>query len=118
METTDKLDQEIEQFFDRELLPLADRAKAKGVRFLQTDLAGDVPSYYVKRERRSMSKADFETGGCASTQTVAEDLKNLWKDDPEIGLAKLAPSLARLAEGLHAVEKDDGDVSSFIYVMY
>ena len=115
---TDKFDQEIERFYDEELLPLADRAKAKGVRFLETQLGGDAPSYYVKRERRLMSKADFETGGCASTQTVEEALKTLWKDDRDIGLAKLAPSLAKLAKGLHAVEKDDADVSTFIYVMY
>ena len=114
----DKFDQEIERFYDHELLPLADRAKAKGVRFLQTQLGGEVPSYYVRRERRSMSKADFETGGCASTQTVEDDLKTLWKDDREIGLTKLVPSLAKLARGLHAVEKDDSDVSTFIYVMY
>jgi hypothetical protein len=115
---TDRFDQEIERFFDHELLPLAERAKAKGVRFLQTQLGGDVPSYYVRREKRSMSKADFESGGCASAQTVEQDLKALWEGDREIGLVKLAPSLAKLAKGLHAVEKDDDDVSDFIYVMY
>ena len=115
---TDKLDREIDRFFTQELLPLAKQAKAKGVQLLQTRLAADVPSYYVRREQRSMAKADFETGGCASPETVEQDLTTLWKDDREIGLARLAPSMAKLANSLRSVEKEADDVSSFIYVMY
>ena len=115
---TDKLDPEIDRFFTQELLPLANQAKARGVQFLQTQLAADVTSYYVKREQKSMSKADFETGGCASPATVEQDLATLWKDDREIGLTKLAPSMAKLAKALRSVEKETDDVSSFIYVMY
>ena len=115
---TDKLDAEIDRFFTQEILPLAGQAKAKGVQFLQTHLSPNVPSYYVRRERRSMSKADFETGGCASPETVERDLATLWKDDREIGLAKLAPGMSDLAKALRSVEKEADDVSSFIYVMY
>jgi hypothetical protein len=115
---TDKFDVEIDRFFDRELMPLAEQAKAKGLRLLQTQRGPDVPSYYVRREHPSMSTADFDSGGCRSVNSVEQDLRNLWESDREIGLAKLAPSLAKLARDLRAVEKEADDVSNFIYVMY
>ena len=115
---TDKLDQEIERFFTDELLPLAEQAKAKGVRFLETQLATDVQSYYVKRKRVSMAKEDFETGGCASAEEVEDALRALWKDDGVIGLNRLAPGMAKLAKASRTVEKESDDVSNFLYVMY
>ncbi|MGZ5730995.1 MAG: hypothetical protein ACXWJA_02825 [Caldimonas sp.] len=118
MAMTDKFDAEIDRFFEHELMPLAERAKAKGVRLLQTQRLPELPSYYVRREHRSMSKADFDDGGCRSANSVEQDLRALWESDREIGLAALAPSLARLAKNLRAVEKEADDVSNFIYMMY
>ena len=115
---TDKIDKEIDRLFTQELLPLAARAKTGGIELLQTRLAAEMPSYYVKRLRPSMSKEDFELGGCTSPSTVVRDLEALWKDDREIGLAGLAPAMARLAAALRDVEKEADDVSNFIYVMY
>ena len=115
---TDKLDQEIGRFFTNGLLPLAEQAKAKGVHFLESEIAADVQSYYLKRRRASMTKEDFETGGCASAEEVESALRTLWKDDQAIGLNRLAPSIAKLARALRTVEKEADDVSNFIYVMY
>lgn len=115
---TDKIDKEIDRLFTQELLPLAARAKGSGTELLQTRLASETPSYYVRRRRPSMSKKDFEVGGCTSPATVERDLQALWADDPEIGLAALAPPMAKLALALREVEEEADDVSNFIYVMY
>lgn len=115
---TDKIDKEIDRLFGQELLPLAAQAKARGVELLQARLDGESQSYYVRRGQLSMSKEDFEVGGCASPATVQRDLETLWNDGREIGLASLAPAMAGLATALRGVEKEADDVSNFIYVMY
>ena len=115
---TDKLDLRIDCFFVDQMLPLAAKAKAEGARFLVTGLEADAPSYYVNRERKTMSKADFETGGFASIDTAAADLQSLWPDAGDLGLGTLAPGMAALAQDLRAVAEETRDVSNFIYVMY
>ena len=115
---TDKLDTQIDRFFVEQMLPLATKAKSSGLRFLETDLLTEAPTYYVKRARKSMSKADFETGGCTSVDSVVADLRALWGDDSDLGLVTLGPGLAALAKELRVVGRETGQVSDFIYVMY
>jgi hypothetical protein len=65
-----------------------------------------------------MSKADFESGGCLSPETVEADLQALWQDESSTGLDALSPGMAALAKDLRKVSKDESDVSNFIYVMF
>jgi hypothetical protein len=115
---TEKSEREIDRFFDDELLPLASRLKGKGVVFLETRLDSGVPSYFSRRPKVTMAKADFEWGGCASAQTVKADLQTLGSGGDASSLATLAPGVARLAGKLRASEQESSDVSSFVYVMY
>ncbi len=115
---TDKLDSQIDRFFVEQMLPLSRKAKSTGVRFLETDLDPDARTYYVDRARTTMSKADFETGGCTSPDQIEADLRALWQDQGIMGLNTLCPGMATLAKDLRAVGKDESGVSSFIYVMF
>ena len=115
---TDKLDSQIVRFFCERMLPLSTKAKSAGARFLETGFERDAPTYYVERPRKSMAKADFEWGGCASPETVEADLQALWRDEGVTGLNTLSEGMAALAKDLRTVSKDESDVSNFIYVMF
>jgi hypothetical protein len=115
---TDPLDKETDRLFDEGLLPLAKALRAKGVTFLEARLSKDASTYFVARPRRSMARADFETGGCASPETVESDLVRLWSNERDSALARLAPRMAKLARALRRVEDDAGEVSTAIFVMY
>ncbi|HEY2560093.1 MAG TPA: hypothetical protein VGI48_10335 [Caldimonas sp.] len=115
---TDKLDSQIDRFFGERMLPLATKAKSAGVRFLETGFERDAPTYYVQRSRKTMSKADFESGGCVSPETVEADLQALWRDERSTGLNTLSAGMAALAKDLRTVSKDESEVSNFTYVMF
>ncbi len=107
-----------DQFFDRELMPLASRLKSEGVVFLETARADGATSYYVQRPASAMDRAAFEWGGVDSADQLEAALARLWQDPASKPLAGLAPSLAKLALALYQVEDQPGEVSSFVYVMY
>jgi len=115
---TDALDREIDQLFGNGLLPLAARLKREGTEFLEVQLQGDVQSYFARRARAAMSRADFETGGCLSLGTVEADLVRLWSGPDDRLLAALAPGMAKLARSLRLAQEETADVSHFVYVMY
>ena len=115
---TDKLDSQIDRFFRERMLPLSTKAKSAGARFLETGFDRDAPTYYVGRSRKTMSREDFEWGGCASPETVEADLQALWKEEASTGLNTLSAGMAALARDLRTVSKDESDVSNFIYVMF
>jgi hypothetical protein len=115
---TDSLDLQIDRVFGDALLPLGVRMRQAGARLLETELAQDAPSYFVKRQRVSMSKADFESGGCKSPQSVATDLARLWDRPGDYPLMALAPAMAKLARSLRPAQEEAGDISQFVYAMY
>jgi hypothetical protein len=114
---TEKSEREIDRFFDQELLPLASRLKGMRVALLEASLESGASTYFVRRPKVAMAKADFEWGGCASGQTVTADLRRLWTGG-DASLATLAPGVARLAGMLRESEQESSDVSNFVYVMY
>src|SRR5689334_9056397 len=97
-DVTDKLDTQIDAFFRERLLPLATKAKSTGARFLETGFERDAATYYVERSRTTMSKADFEWGGCLSPETVEGDLRTLWRGEGGMGLDTLSAPMAALAK--------------------
>jgi hypothetical protein len=104
--------------FLQQLVPLADRIKSSGVEFLASSLDPKAETYYVTREKRTMSRADFEWGGCSSVDAFPAQLAELWRTQGHEELATLAPVLGKLAAALQTEETQDEDVSPFIYVMY
>jgi len=105
-------------FFLQQLVPLADRMKAGGTEFLVSTQDPNAATYYVTREKRTMSRSDFEWGGCPSVEAFPAQLAELWRAQGYEELAALAPTLGKFAAALHTEESQDEDVSPFIYVMY
>ena len=115
---TKQFDREIERLFINEIVPLGKRAKSEGTVMLETRWSKDAPSYFRPRSKTSMTRADFESGGCTSPETAVADLRRLWSNEVDSPLAALAPAFAKLATGLRDVQREADEVSSFIYVMY
>jgi len=116
---TEKFEKDIDRLFSEEVLPLAARLKSENVKLLETALETNATSYFVKRAKVRMAKADFEIGGCASPDTVEGELTRLWNHANDGSLTTLAPGVARLARVLHEVlQEESADISHFIYVMY
>ena len=116
---TEKFEKEMDRLFSEEILPLAARLKSRNVKLLDTTLNKNGSSYFVKRVKVRMTKIDFETGGCASPDTVEGDLTNLWNRADDGSLAALAPGVAKLARISHDIlQQETGEISHFIYVMY
>jgi hypothetical protein len=116
--TEDKRQREIQRFFDEQLMPLAAQLKQQGLPLLD---AGPVPgatSYYIPRQQRRMSTADFEQGGLTSPQLAAQEMRKVWNAAAGHPLAPLADGTARLAGELRQGQEASGDVSTFIYAMY
>jgi len=116
---TEKFENEIDRLFNEEILPLAARLKRRNVILLDTELVENASSYFVKRTNAQMSKIDFESGGCASPDSIEAELRLLWNHCHDGSLAPLAPKVARLGRLLHEVlQEETGDISHFIYAMY
>lgn len=118
MSSTDKNHDVIDRFFDGELMPAAQRLRASdpGVFLTKPDPAAQ--SYYIKRTKGTMSKADFEVAGCADGAELARRLAAHWNACGCQSLAPLAPSLGKIADAVRVEEHDSADVSPFVYVMF
>jgi hypothetical protein len=116
--TDEKQQREIKRFFDEQLLPLAAQLKAKGVNLLDAGPQPGAASYYITRQHRSMSPADFETGGLTSPAKAQAEMRQVWNAAAGHPLAPLADGVARLAGELRQDQEQSSDVSSFIYAMY
>ena len=118
MSSTDKTHEVIDRFFDGELMPMAQRLRASdpGVFLTKPDPAAQ--SYYIRRTRRTMSKADFEVAGCADGAELARRLAAHWNACGCASLAPLAPGLGRIADAVRVEEHENADVSPFVYVMF
>ena len=108
----------INRFFDNELMPLADRLRGSAPGVFLAKVDPSAASYYVRRGRRTMSKADFEVAACADGAEFARRLAAHWNACGCQPLAALAPGLGRIADAVRVEEHDNADVSPFVYVMF
>lgn len=113
---TEKIDKLADELFTREVLPLAQGLKGQGVALLETRYRQDEPTYWVTRSHRTMTKADFERGGVASSEAAAGAFAALWPAGSP--LAPLAPSMAKLALQIRQTHEITAEVSQFVYAMY
>ncbi|MCE2659715.1 MAG: hypothetical protein LW854_15970 [Rubrivivax sp.] len=116
--TEDKRQREIKRFFDEQLLPLAAQLKAQGLPLLDAGPEPSAASYFIPRQQRRMTPADFDQGGLTSPESAAQDIRKVWSATAGHPLAPLADSVARLAVDLRQGQEQSGDVSTFIYAMY
>jgi len=108
----------IRKFHAQELMPLAERLAKQGKTLFPTGADAKRASYYVKRAKTTMEKADFEVFGPGSIEDFQNALVQLWKQQGLPELAALAPGLAKIAESVYFREERDEEVSPFMYVMF
>ena len=120
MSSTDRNDPDaaIRAFCSETFRPLADRVAAEGRRFFPHGPDPAESSYYVRRGRTSMRKADFESPAFQTADEFAGELAAMWKAQGFDALCPLAPAMARLAQQLQQVEEQSDEVSPFVYVMF
>ena len=115
---TDKVDREIDRFFDAEILPLSAHSRRGNESLLATDMLDSDSSYFVRRTHTQMGKADFESGGCASPESAEADLVRACERSGAAYMVALAPHIATLARSLREVQQESSEVSEFVYAMY
>lgn len=108
----------INRFFDSELMPLAARLRASDPGLFLAKVDPAAQSYYVKRTKRAMSRADFEVAGCVDGAEFARRLATHWNACGCASLVPLAASIGRIADAARVEEHDNADVSPFVYVMF
>ena len=110
--------QALGQFFDSQLLPLAEarRGNAQAAMPLGPDAAR--PSYWVSLPEQRMAPADFLQPSCLDADELAQALAQHWRNLGEPDLAPLAAPLVLLAQGLRTPEAEPDAPSAFIYTMY
>ena len=102
--------------FDAHVVPAAEARRRRGAPGVPLGPDPTAPSYFVTRERRSLTRADFEWPAVSSAAELRDRLSALWADDPEL-LALIEPllSLVRIPKAQAA---QGGDVPDHIYPMY
>ncbi len=114
MSTTNIEKEKILRAFYREhLLPLAEAAKQRGIRFFplgKDDEPSDAASYYIERKDDGNYVHEIDSAN------LAKELEALWQDFPE--LAALAGPIVELAETIKEDEESTEEVSPFIYAMF
>lgn len=108
----------IHRFFESELMPLTTRLRVSDSGIFLSRVDASAASYYVKRDRRTMSRADFEVASCADGAGFAQRLAAHWSACGCGPLQALAPSVGAIADAVRVQEHDSADVSPFIYVMF
>jgi hypothetical protein len=106
-------DRRLGRFFDKRLVPLAERLRARGVRFFPLGPDGEAESYYVPASRGEPEFIELE--GPAACEKA---LRDLWEGETMPELAALAGPLMALARRLEIREDQWSEISPFVYVMY
>ena len=113
--------QKIRNFFEKELMPLAETLKESGISFLALGPDHDADTYYIDRHKATISRGDFEIEGGNCADDLERALVDLWTSQGYPQLTTLAPALCELAKICHSVEieqEQKGDVSPAMYVLF
>ncbi len=101
------------RFFDRRMVPLAEKLRARGARFFPMGPDPQVSSYYVAPRRGKPAFTELE--GAADCERA---LRDLWEEQRIPELAALAGPILELARQVEIREEESGEISPFVYVMY
>lgn len=108
----------VKRIFFKELMPLADKLRSDNRRFFLTSAEPNVGTYYRQREKTTVNAQALEVAGCDSVDNLEKALTEMWTAQGYPELVALAPALSKLAKSLYLTEKQEEDVSPFIYVMF
>ena len=115
---SDRTSSSVRKFFLKELIPLAEQLRGEGKAFFPVKGDPGATTYYIQRDKTTMTPEDFEVVGCDAVEGFEEALIDLWRSQGYPQLTALAPTLSRLARSLYHVEEQTEEVSPFIYVMF
>lgn len=104
-------------FFDG-LMPLAAKLRLDVARTPLIEDSKEQDTYFQRKANQSASPEDFEAVTYQSVEELKQQLRDLWEKQGFSELAELAPTFARIAELLRPTEKQDEEVSPFLYVMF
>jgi hypothetical protein len=112
MSSTDKsIERTLRHFFQEELSPAAQRAKARGVNFLSHETIGP-ESFFAKCEKPASLFVSIDPASCQSF------VHDTWRRAGLHELADLSDELFALAPMLVPPEDAEHDVSPLVYVMF
>jgi hypothetical protein len=112
------LDRRLDKFFRTELLPISQQYAREGRQVLAGSPDPQSSSYFLRRTKTTMTRADFESGSCACPADLADVLAEMWRQQGFGELSALAPQMAKLAERLKQSQHETEEVSPFVYAMY
>ena len=83
--------------FDAHVVPAAEARRRRGGPGVPLGADPAASSYFVTRERRSLTRADFGWPAVSSAEELRDRLRALWAGDPELlGLIESLLSLIRM----------------------
>src|ERR1043166_6808072 len=119
MSSTEKQKQDaVRIFFNKELMPLAQKLKSAGRPMFPTGAEPGAATYFKTRSKTVMSREDFVLRGVESPGAFAAAMKAHWEKSRFPEMTALAPTMGKLAEILRGEPEKDEEVSPFIYVMF
>lgn len=107
--------------FDEVLLPIAQRMQARGVQAFPLEPDVSWLSYYVRRKRAYMTRADFTGASCVDVADLELRLASHWQALGRYELAAQASQFgaaAAVAKTLLAVDAPEAEVSPYVYAMF
>ena len=115
---SDRLDVIAARLFRDVVIPLAEASQKNGKRYFEMGPDPNAASYFVKPKRSVMEKADFEFSGDASIESLMKAMSNYWIEGEESELCQLIPPLTQIAVSLRGEERQEEEVSEFVYAMF
>lgn len=107
--------------FDEVLMPIALRMRASGVQSFPLEPDVSWLSYYVRRKRASMTRADFTGASCVDIADLELKLAAHWKAIGRHELAAQAASFgaaASAARALLGTEAPEAELNPYVYAMF
>jgi hypothetical protein len=102
----------LKRFYHERLMPLAEKARERGVEFFPLALDTPAESYYIERNDDGNYVHEIDA------DDLAGELGKLWSSGELKELADLAGPIVELAEAIKETDETPEDVSPFIYAMF
>ncbi len=116
------LKDELATFWNKEMIPLAEKLQNNGKSFFSLHPDQIPESYFLQRDKKTMAKEDFEAFGDADFDLLLGALEQMWLEQGLYELASLSPSLknigAQLQKDQEKSKEESLDINPLIYQMY
>lgn len=117
----DKLRETIGPLFDELISPIAERRRASGTPPFPLKPDASLDTYFVPRAQVSMTRNDFTAPSCIDFDDFADRLTAHWEVLGRDELLDGVPRIVAVARTAHAAfqrDKQDADISPYVYVMF